>query len=313
MFPTTVARAAGAEMNTNLYRTGLTLGQSRVVHVAVELVLNGVARGLVFALLGASVTLVFGLGQVLNLALGVFAVIAVIASVEVSSVVPSTVLAPVVGLVCVGVLGLAIDRAVLSRVYRAHEERRILLGIFVTLGLAIFLEGLLFVFYPLSYSLPFDIAPVTYGDVQIRGSTVVVLSVGSLVLGGLFMFLRHTYLGKASRTVFQDERGAALCGIDARRLRTLVFVLSAVIVGVAGILSSLGSNVTVASAFELTIFGIIVSIVGGVRNIRGTVAAGVLLGLVITVSNTFVGAYLSQVLLFLVAVGALVAKPEEIA
>jgi branched-chain amino acid transport system permease protein len=284
-----------------------------VTGTLVELAIDGLARGLIFALLGVSITLVFGLGNVLNIALGVFAVLAVIASVKLTALVPNVAAGAVGGLVLVGALGLAVDRTLLSSVYRSEGDERIVLGIFVTLGLAIFLEGLLFVFFPLSYTVPHGVEALTLGGLRVRGSTLVVLAVASSVLVGLSLFLDRTYFGTATRTVFQDETGALLCGIDPRRVRTVIFVLSVVIAGIAGILRGLGSELSAAAAFELTVFAIIVSIVGGVRNVRGTVAAGVLLGLVITFGNYLIGAYVSKVILFGVAVAVLVARPEEIA
>jgi branched-chain amino acid transport system permease protein len=284
-----------------------------VTGTLVELAIDGLARGLLFALLGVSITLVFGLGNVLNIALGVFAVIAVVASVELASVVPNVAAGAIGGLVLVGALGLAVDRTLLSSVYRSEGDERIVLGIFVTLGLAIFLEGLLFVFFPLSYTVPHGVEALTLGGLRVRGSTLLVLAVASSVLVGLFLFLDRTYFGTATRTVFQDETGALLCGIDPRRVRTVIFVLSVVVAGIAGILRGLESELSAAAAFELTVFAIIVSIVGGVRNVRGTVAAGVLLGLVITFGNYLIGAYVSKVILFGVAVAVLVVRPEEIA
>jgi branched-chain amino acid transport system permease protein len=284
-----------------------------VVTTAIELFFDGVARGLLFALLGAGITLIFGLGNILNIAIGVFAVLAVVAAVEFTAVVPSPVLGAAVGVAAVGVFGLAVDRTLLSLVYREEGEDRILLGIFVTIGLLLFIEGLMFVYYPLSYSVPLSVPSLSVGSVTILGSRVAQITVASLVLGGLFLFLRNTYLGKATRTIFQDETGAVLCGINLRRIRTLIFVISTMLAGLAGVLQSLNSNVTAAGAFELTSFAIIVSIVGGVRNIRGAVAAGLLLGFVITFGNFLIGAFVSKMILFGVAVLVLLLRPEEIA
>jgi len=138
------------------------------------------------------------------------------------------------------------------------------------------------------------------------------VGVAAPLLAGLFAFLDRTYLGTATRTVVHDERGALLCGIDPRRIRTLVFVTSVVLAGVAGLLRSATAELTVAAGFELTVFAVIVAIVGGVRDLRGTVAAGLGLGLVITYADFLVGAYLANVLLFGAAVAVLIARPEEI-
>lgn len=278
-----------------------------------EVTVDGLARGMLFAMLGAGITLVFGLGNVLNLALGVFSVIAVIVAAQVTDAVPHVAIAVLIAIGAVGLLGLAIDRIILSSVYRSTGEERILLGIFTTLGLAIFLDGLLFVYYPGNYSVSHGVSSISVGAVGIRGSTLLIIGSSFVILLALFVFLRLTFLGKVSRTVFQDETGAILCGINPRRIRTLIFVLSIVIAGAAGVMWSLQSAVSPASAFELTIFAIIVSIVGGVRNIEGTIVAGLLLGFVITYANYFIGTYQAMIILFGVAVAVLILRPEEIA
>ena len=279
----------------------------------IELFIDGIARGLVFALLGAGITLVFGLGNILNIAIGVFAIIALIATVQLLAVSSSVAVAAVGGLAFVAVLGLAVDRTLLSLVYRKDGEERILLGIFVTLGLMLFFEGVLFVEFPEGFTLSHGIPSLTVAGVSVRGSTQIIILISSIVLLLLFLFLHLTYLGKATRTVFQDETGALLCGINPRRIQTLIFVVSVVFAGLAGILQGFETDLRPAAAFELTVFAIIVSIVGGVRNIRGTVVAGLLLGLVITYANFFIGAFVAKMILFGVAVVVLLLRPEEIA
>ncbi|WP_254861969.1 branched-chain amino acid ABC transporter permease [Halovivax gelatinilyticus] len=278
-----------------------------------EIAVDALARGLLFALLGAGITLVFGLGNVLNLSLGVFAVIAVIVGSELVPVVPNAAIAAICGIVAVAALGLATDRALLSSVYRSDGEERILLGIFVTLGLAIMLDGLLYAEYPLQYGIPHGVDTMTVAGVMIRGSSLVVIVVAASILLALFLFLRRTTLGNATRTIFQDETGALLCGINPRRIRSLIFVLSVSLAGVAGILWSLQSTVGAESAFEFTIYAIIVSIVGGVRNIEGTIVAGLLLGFISVFGNYFIGSYEAMILLFAFAVAVLIIRPEEVA
>ncbi|MFC3960095.1 branched-chain amino acid ABC transporter permease [Halovivax cerinus] len=277
-----------------------------------EIAVDAIARGLLFALLGAGITLVFGLGDVLNLSLGAFAIVAAVIGATVVSTVPVPI-AALAALAGVAALGLAIDRVLLSPVYRTDGEERILLGIFVTLGLAIAIDGVLFAEFSLRYAFPLDVASRTIGGVTVLGSTMVVIVVASIALAGLFLFLRRTTLGKATRTVFQDETGALLCGINPRRLRSLIFVLSVVMAGTAGLLWSIQAPVGAGSAFDLTIYGIIVSIVGGVRNIEGTAVAGVGLGLLMTYANYFIGAYQAMIVLFGFVVVVLIARPEEIA
>jgi len=273
--------------------------------------IDGVAFGLFLSLLGVGITLVFGLGEVLNLAIGSFAVIAGLgASVLKTTVGLDPIVAIVVAVVGVGILGLVVDRTILSLVYRSEGEERILLGIFTTLGLTIFLEGLFEHFYSGTYSLQIRFSVIDLGITTVTPSSLLRIAASIVVLAILFLFLRRTFLGRATRTVFQDEVGALLVGVNPRRMRSLVFVLSSLIAAVAGVLFVVGSPIRVVDGFGFTIFALIVSIVGGVRNVEGAVVAGLLLGLVIQYANFFIGAFVANVILFTVAVLAILFKPE---
>lgn len=296
------------------------------INTLVALGVDGLAFGVFLALLGVGITLVFGLGEVLNLAIGAFSVIAVLTASWMIDEGRGILVGALIGLAVVSVFGLIVDRTLLSPVYRSKGEQRILLGIFVTLGLTVFLDGFLingldlstiawFPYipgFPASYTLPVDFPRISFGPAVLRGSSLVVIVVGAVILALLYSFLNRTFIGKATRTVFQNERGAELVGVRPRRIRTLIFVLSVTVAGIAGLLWALGHNVSVSSGFQYTTFALIVSIVGGVRSLTGAVVAGILLGLVNTYANFFVGSYVATVILFSAAIIFLLAKPEAI-
>lgn len=278
----------------------------------IQVSIDGLARGLILAMLGAAITLVFGLGSILNIAIGAFTVFAVIVAVWSTSYVVHPVAGALVGIAAVAILSLVVDRTMLSSVYRSEGEERITVGIFTTLGLEIMLAGILAVTFTASYGVSHDSFLLYAGDIRIRSSSLLIIAVSSIVLLSLFVFLRYTFLGKATRTVFQDETGALLCGINPRRILTLIFVLSGILAAIGGILWSIQAPIRPGDAFTFTVFAIIVSIVGGVRNIRGTIAAGILLGLVWTYANFWIGSWIAMVILFSVAIVVLILRPEEI-
>ncbi|RLM88526.1 branched-chain amino acid ABC transporter permease [Halobellus sp. Atlit-38R] len=280
------------------------------VSTLAALAVDGLAFGASLALLGVGITLVYGLGEVLNLAIGAFAVIAAITAALLINEGMSLPIAILAGLAFVGVFGLLVDRTLLSLVYRSEGEERILLGIFTTLGLTVLLEGVMVNYVSSRYSLPLGISPIDVGATVVTGTSVVSIIVTAVIIAVLFLFLNRTFLGKATRTIFQDERGARLVGIDPRKLRTLVFVLSAVVAGLAGILAAARSNVSVANSFQFTTFALIVSIVGGIRSLVGAVVAGLVLGLINTYANFFVGSYFATIILFGAAIVFLLVRPE---
>lgn len=279
-----------------------------------ELLIDGIGTGMILALLGLGITLVYGLGGILNLAIGAFSVIAILTAIEVVEVVHNIAVAIVVAILFVGALGLILDKTLLSLIYRSEGEQRILVGIFATLGLGIFLEGLLVLRYSDFYSIHIPwLTPIFVGDLLIRGSSFATISISIMALALLYVFFDRTYIGQATRTVMDDDVGATLCGIDTRQLRTLVFVLSAMVAAIAGVMFSFSGELPVSASFELTIEAVIVSVVGGVRSIIGTLLAGIGLGIVTTMASAFFGPTVAAISLFVAAVVVLVVKPKEIA
>lgn len=278
----------------------------------VEIAIDGLGNGLLLALLGAGITLVFGLGEVLNLAQGIFAVLGALVALEAANLGAPLVAAVVAGIAATAVVGLAVDRVLLGRVYRSSGEERIMVGIFVTLGLTLAIEGILFQIRPYEFSLPYDVPTVRAFGLIILGHSLLNIAVAGVLITALFLFLRRTFLGNAARTIAQDEVGAMLCGVDTRRMRAIIFVLAVVLAGIAGLLYGVGTSLSASSGFELTVQALIVSIVGGVRNVPGTVAAGVGLGLVLAFANFFIGSYLALIVMFVAAMLAIAVRQEEV-
>lgn len=289
------------------------------VSTVAEIGIVGLSTGFRLALLGAGITLVFGLGEVLNLSQGIFAVVAAVIALEMMGTGPLLGLglplpvALIAGLVGIGLVALAVDRGLLSSVYRSDGDERILVGIFVTLGVALALEGILDLQYSYRFSLPIDLPTYRPLDLVVLGGDLLNIAAGAIILLVLFLFLQRTYLGKATRTLTQNEVGAELCGVDTRRMRTLIFVLSALLAGSAGLLQVMGNNISPAAGFGLTTNGLIVSIVGGVRDVRGTVIAGLGLGLVSTFANFYIGSSVALIILFLTAAAVILLKEEALA
>lgn len=281
---------------------------SQTLQLVLALIVVGLGTGMLYAMLGLAVTLVFGLGGVLNLATGMFSVLSVLAAIWLLSQGPSLGIAIVVGIVAVAALGYATDKLVLPLVYRAEGDERFLLGVFGTLGLGILLQGLTELQYNHGYKLPAHFPPFSVSGIFLRISTLVIVVVAFAVFVALYLFFSRTYEGQATRTIMQDETGAILCGIDVRRLKTEIFVLSAVIAGIAGLLWSLNASVSASESFELATYGILVSIAGGVTSITGTVVAGIILGFVSNLVATFVGSYWSNVVIFLLVIGAIIIR-----
>lgn len=277
----------------------------------IEITIDGIGTGMLWAMLGVGITLVFGLGNVLNLAQGIFAVIGAAVVLEMTNGDIHIVPAILGGIIALGVLSYAIDKVVLTRVYRSEGEERVMVAIFVTVGLLLAMEGLMYQRFPGSFSLPANIPSLNFGSVTIVGASILNIGTGIVIFSLLFFYLNYTYSGNAAKTITLDETGAYLCGIDVRRMRTVIFVLSGMLAAVAGILYGIGTEISVGGAFELTVFALLVSIVGGVRHIDQTVIAGIGLGVVYSYASYFIGSYVAMIVLFLAVMVAIVIRKEE--
>ena len=274
-------------------------------------VLDGIVLGLQFGILGAGLTLVFGLGGVLNLAHGQIAVLAAIIIARLMDSGASTALAIAIGIVSVALLGVLIDLTLMKPVYRLQGESRVLLGLLLMLGFASIIDGIFEWRYPIeALSLRVTGDPVSIlGVAMRRGSlyaSAIILAVGT----ALVMFFRLTTFGRATRSVIQDEDGARLCGINPATVRTVIFGVSGLLAGVVAVTRAMTTPVVSTAGVGLTIFALIVAVVGGLGSVPGAFLAGVLLGIVNTVSAFYIGTYITTIMLLAAAAVTIVVRPS---
>ena len=274
-------------------------------------ILDGIVLGLAFGLLGVGMTLVYGLGGVINLAYGQIVVVGAIVASLVIERGHSQALAAVVGVLAAAGVAVLLDLTLMRPVYRQHGDERILLGLLLTLGAAFVIGGILVWRYPtgaLFISIlgePISVlgVPMAVGAVW---ASVIALAVGAALL----LFFGATTFGRGVRSVIQDETGARLVGINPSFVRTVVFALSGALAGIVAITQSMNGPLDVNRGFELTTFALIVAVVGGLGSVAGAFLAGVLLGIVSTLSAHYIGQYITTVILLGVAALTILVRPR---
>jgi branched-chain amino acid transport system permease protein len=273
-------------------------------------ILDGIVLGFQFGLLAAGLTLVYGLGGVLHLAYGQMAVIsAMVVLFALDAGVP-LLLAVGIGLVAGGLLGLILDLTILRPVYRLQGEGRVLLSLLLTLGVAFVVDGFLNWRYPLAgLSLHVGGGPIEVLGVPMRRGSIVASGVTLVAFVMLFGFLRGTALGRAVRSVIEDEEGARLVGIDPRTMLRLILIMSGVLAAIVAVTRSMVAPVTVTAGFSITVFALIVTVVGGLGSVTGALLAGVILGIVNSIAASYIGTFLSLIILLAAAALTIVLRP----
>lgn len=272
---------------------------------------DGIVQGLQLSLLAVGITLIYGLGGVLNLAHGQFAVLGGVVAALLLGWGAHPLLAAAGGIAAAGLFGLLVDRSLLLAAYRYRGEERLLLGLILTLGLSFVIDGYLdYAFPDFSLTLSLPIPLVEIAGIPMRTAGLMTSLIAVLVFLALFAFLRWTLLGKTIRSIIENEVGAELCGIDPARTRTIIVALAATMAGLAGIAQGLFSSLGTEMGPEFTILGLLVAVVGGVRSINGALVAGVFLGIVNAFASRYIGAYVAFIILLSVAMATILLRPS---
>lgn len=140
--------------------------------------------------------------------------------------------------------------------------------------------------------------------------TLLAFIVAVVILAGAHLVLRRTFAGRALRAYAEDRAVAAAFGVDHRRIGVLLAAVSGGTAAVAGMLFSLGSALTPATAYEWfgTVFAVV--ILGGIGHLVGTFTAGLFVGVVSGVVSVQLSPSAAPFVLFSLIVLALLVRPQ---
>ena len=152
--------------------------------------------------------------------------------------------------------------------------------------------------------------PVEVAGVRFGANRMVVFGVAVAVSLALLAVLRFTLLGKAVRAMMQSPTGAQLVGIDTALVHPLVFGAGLALAGVAGALLSMIYEISPSRGEPYTVTALIVITLGGLGSAAGSLAAGLLLGLVETFGTHASNPSLKMLLSYGVFVAVLLLRPR---
>jgi branched-chain amino acid transport system permease protein len=170
---------------------------------------------------------------------------------------------------------------------RKARDASVLRLIVITIGISILIrEAMLHIWNEDVRSLPLftgnELSTLTILGASMSPQVLWVVGVCGAIVGGLTLFFKFTRTGRAMRACSDDRMAARLCGVNAQRMVTLSFMLSAGIGALAGCAISPLTQTQYDMGASLAIKGFTVAILGGLGNSLAAVAAGLLLGLLET-------------------------------
>ncbi|WP_255474887.1 branched-chain amino acid ABC transporter permease [Pusillimonas sp. ANT_WB101] len=270
---------------------------------------NGLAMGLLLALISTGLTIIYGTLGVVNFAHGAMLVVGAYAGYSAYGLTESFVAAVVIGSLVSLVIGLIIERGLMRMYYSRPPEDQIL----VTFGIGIILVEIVRSIYGgISLSMP---TPDWGQGIAHIGSLIYplyrlqALAIAAGTLGVLYYVLYRTSLGLIVRAGIEDAQMVSVLGINVKRTFLLVFGLGAMAAGYAGVIDSPIVTLSPDMGSRVLVDSFVVVVIGGVGSFPGAIVGGIIAGEILSLTSIFNPAY-SHVMLFVAMALVLVFRPQ---
>lgn len=280
-----------------------------------NLLAAGVTAGAIYGVFAACVAIWFRVSNVLNLAIGDFAMLGVFGVAEFAQVDHWNLgLSIVVDLVGVAVLAWLFDWLVLHfALDRGHAEHGIVTVFFYTFALSLGIEGVTLAV------LGTDVrsAPALWNgsalkvlDFHIQRAGVLVIALAVVVGLLLWAYLRTTVSGRAASACGESVVGSRIVGIDAARYRRWLFVATAVLAAVFGIVESPMNGFTYSSGPVISLLGVVAAGFAAFRRPGRAVVIGLALGIAEALIGGYVSTSYNDVILYAALFAVIVFQPR---
>ncbi len=268
-------------------------------HYFLELLLSGLTKGCIYALIALGYTMVYGIIELINFAHGEVYMLGAFIGLIVAGVLgamgfPETGILLIGGVVAViycSAYGFTVEKIA----YKPLRNATRLSPLISAIGMSIFLQNYVriaqtqdFLRYP---NLIPDFAFLEPISDILRPSAFVIIVTSSVVMAVLTLFIKYTRLGKAMRATAQNRKMAMLLGIDADRIISATFIIGSALAAVGGVLiASHTQQINFNIGFLAGIKAFTAAVLGGIGSIPGAMLGGIVLGC----CESFAAGYLSS-------------------
>jgi len=277
-----------------------------------QVAVNGLVNGAIFALIAVSLTLIFSILRVPHFGLGgVLVWGAFVAHLTVTRLGWNFWVALGAAALSMAVVGVIVERLAFRRLQGASEDSMFVAAI----GVLIVLENAAFlIFGDATQSIPVPAALRTVytfgGVVYLPATRLLIFAVAGLAYLGLHLYVKKTRTGKAMRAVAQDRMAARLLGVPIARVAAITFALGSGLAGLAGAIVGAAFTFNFETGTLAILRAFVVVVLGGLGSVAGTIVGGVILGVVDSVTQTYVTSQFKQLVGFSVLIVVLVLRPS---
>ena len=276
----------------------------------IQMIVNGVAVGSSYALMGLAMVIIYKTSEVPNFAQGEMALISsFFAMMLLTSFNMSLYLAFFLTFVFAVLLGFFLEFAILRRA----KEPNILGMIVITIGIEMIILGFVsWKFGADQKTMPFPIGPYDsfiIGDIFVSKLEVLTLVAALLLMTTLYLFFRYSKLGLAMKATQQNSVAAQIVGVRTNRIMMMTWGISSLVGAVAGLLIS----PTILQPFMMwdpMLKGFAAAVMGGMTSLPGVIVAAYMLGIIENLFGGYISIEFKTVVAFVIIVLVLCVKPS---
>ena len=270
---------------------------------------TGLALGAIYVLFAIGLSLIFGMLTVVNFAHGAFYMIGAYVGLFLVSMGGNFWLCLVAVPLIVGLCGMVVERFLVRPLYGRGIDYPLLL----TFGLSYVMVELVRIAFGTS-GYPFDTPDVLQGAVDIGVGyfplyRLFVMAATAAVLLALWLFLERTNFGLIIRAGARDPQIVRVLGVDVGRVWLIVFGIGTAIAGLAGLLAAPLQGMIPEMGSTILAEAFVVTVVGGMGSIGGAVIAGLLVGVVVSMTSLF-APEMAKVSIFALMAIVLLIRPQ---
>jgi len=276
--------------------------------LALQLV-SGIALGAIYSLLAVGLSLIFGMLTVVNFAHGAFFMVGAFLGVYFQTVTGSFVMSLVITPLVVGTIGLLCERFLVRPLYGRGLDYPLLL----TFGLSYVLIEAVRVLFGIE-GVPSSTPAALRGAVDLGFGhfplyRLVLIGATAAVVLALWLFIEKTRYGLIIRAGARDPEIVRVLGIDVSRVWLLVFGIGTAIAGLSGVLAAPTRAVNPEMGITVLAESFVVTVVGGMGSLPGAVLAGLLVGVVFSLTS-LLAPDLAELSIFVLMALVLLVRPQ---
>lgn len=281
-----------------------------------EQLINGLTLGSIYAIVALGFTLVFGVLGIINMAHGEIFMFGAFIGVLVTSVLGLPLWVAFIAAVGVtAILGYLLERIAL-RPLRGKQGVSHLAPLISTIGISIFLENLshhLFGAGNQPFRNAFAEIQFQIGSITIYLVQIVIFIISVALMMALSYWLSKTKAGKALRATAENIETASILGVNTKRTITTTVIIASAMGGIAGILVGMAFNsVNPQMGLSMGLKGLAIIILGGMGNVKGAMAGGLLLGIAETLMVAYGDSGYRDAVAFIIIIFILLLRPQGI-